>query len=87
MQNQYELENAKIKAENAELHTKSVESTANATIQYVEKIKYVDRWKEVKTNVYVTKTDDEKCVIDPGTRKSIRMLYNDSIEGRLPESP
>jgi hypothetical protein len=80
------IERAEVQAENARLASKSTEATLTSTIQYIEKIKYVDRWKEVKTNVYITSEADQKCVIDPATRKSIRMLYNGSIQGLVPEA-
>jgi hypothetical protein len=78
---------AETNAENARLSKKSADISTAAAIQYVEKIKYVDRWKEVKVDRYVTKDADNACVISDTTAANISGLYNDSIKGRVPSGP
>lgn len=71
----------------AELQTKSAKVDIQIVTEYVDKIKYVDRIKEVKTNVYVTKKDDIACVISPSTSHDIARMLNSASKGKIPEPP
>ena len=55
--------------------------------EYVDKIKYVHRIKEIKTNVYIKEKDDSACVISLDASNDIRMLINSASQGRLPDAP
>jgi len=52
--------------------------------KYVDKVKVVERIKEVPVNVYVDKIADERCVIDSKTSDNIRTLWNNAADGQLP---
>lgn len=69
-----------LKVEAAKIETKIV-------TEYIEKIKFVDKIKEVKTNVYVTQKDDSACVISAGASADIARLLNSASRGELPEPP
>ena len=71
----------------AELETKSAVVDTKIITEYVDKIKYVDRIKEIKTDVYITKEDDSGCVISASTSDSITRMLNDASKGILPETP
>lgn len=81
------LQIAQLNAQVAELKAKTAEVTVETVTKYVDKIKYVDRWKEVPVNVYIPKEADARCIINPDTASNIRMLYNSSNEGILPSAP
>jgi hypothetical protein len=88
---EHEFDNQKLvlaeqKALVEQYKTKSGEVTIEVQTKYVDKIKYVERIKEVPVNVYVTKEADAKCVIDPVTSDGIRLLLDSSIAGQLPKA-
>lgn len=83
-ESKYNIAQAEQKAENARLNAKSKEINQDVVIQYVDRIKYVTKWKEIPINVYIPKEADSKCVIDPSTGDYIRMLISTSIKGELP---
>jgi hypothetical protein len=58
-----------------------------ATIQYVDRIKIVEKIKEVPTNVYVTQKADIQCPIDLNTSVDIAKLLNSAIRGTVPNTP
>jgi hypothetical protein len=72
------------KVEISALKAKSAEINTETVIQYVDKIKIVEKIKEVKVNVYVTKEADSMCVIDPATGANITRLLNAAAVGKLP---
>lgn len=74
----------KQKAEIAVLQAKSSEVTIKTVVEYVDRIKYVDRLKEVPIEIYVTPKADSQCIIDDTTDRSIRVLYAASIKGIVP---
>lgn len=86
-ESKYAIEQAELKAENARLNAKSKEITQEVVVKYIDKIKYVTKWKEVPINVYVPAKADAKCIIDPDVSGSIRMLFTNSIKGDFPSSP
>lgn len=83
----WKLEDAKQQVEIALLRAKSAEVNVEVVTKYVDKIKYVEKIKEVPVNVYVDKEADLRCVINPNTSDNIRMLINSSLEGKLPDGP
>ena len=85
--NKYEKQSLIDKALIEELQTKSAIVNTKIVTEYIEKIKYVDRIKEVKTNVYITKKDDSACVISPSTSSDIARMLNSASKGKIPEPP
>lgn len=83
----YKLEQAETKAELQRLNAKSKDISHEVVIEYIEKIKYVDRWKEVPINVYIPEKANAQCIIDSNTGDTFRMLFNSSLEGQLPSTP
>lgn len=88
---QHEIDKSKIAiaqqaAQIAELKQKSAEVTVQTVTKFVDKIKYVDRIKEVPIVQYVPTKADTQCVIDPIVGDNIRLLYNSSLKGILPDS-
>jgi hypothetical protein len=63
------------------------EINQEVVVKYVDKIKYVTKWKEVPINVYVPVKADAQCIIDSSTASNIRMLYTNSIKGDFPTTP
>lgn len=55
-------------------------------IQFIDRIKVVEKIKEVPTYVYVTKENDAACRIDPDTASRIRMLLDSAAKGKVPGS-
>lgn len=74
-------------AEIAKLNAKSGEVTIETIIEYRDKIKYVEKIKEVPINVYIPTEADRACHIDDITGRNIRMLINSSNKGELPSAP
>lgn len=83
----WKLKNSEQQVEIAMLKAKSAEINVEIITKYVDKIKYVDRIKEIKVYEFITKEADVQCVISPSTSDNIRMLVNSSIKGELPGSP
>jgi hypothetical protein len=81
------IQQAEMKAENSKLNAKSKEINQEVVVKYVDKIKYVTKWKEVPINVYVPVKADAQCIIDSSTASNIRMLYTNSIKGDFPTTP
>lgn len=75
------------KVEISALKAKSSEITTETIIKYVDRIKIIDKIKEVPVNVYVTKEADSKCVIDRTTSSNLTRLLNAASEGRVPGTP
>lgn len=71
----------------AELKTKSAKIETKVITEYVDKIKFVEKIKEVKTNVYVTQKDDSACVISADASADISRLLNSAGRGQLPPAP
>lgn len=80
----YTKTEAKYKLEIAELAVKSANITTNTVIEYVDRIKIVDRIKEVPINVYINSTDDKMCNISTATSGNIIRLLNSASQGKLP---
>lgn len=66
------------------LSTKSKDSGVKIQKIYVEKIRYVDKIKEVPVIEYVDKEADGKCVIEPSVGIGIAKLLNAAAAGKLP---
>ena len=82
----YKLKQAENNAEMYRLNAKSKDITHDVVVKYIEQIKYVDRWKEVPINVYIPEKANNKCIIDTDTGNTFRMLFNNSLEGKLPST-
>jgi len=78
------LENA-LKVEKIEKAGEKINT--ETVIRYVDRVKIVEKIKEVKTNVYVTKETDNACVLDLGASRDIARLLNDSARGVVPRTP
>lgn len=68
----------------AEFREQASEVTIETVIKYVDRIKYVQKIKEVPVKVYITSESNDKCVIDSTTSNNIRMLLNSSNSGQVP---
>lgn len=75
------------KVEISALKAKSSEITTETIIKYVDRIKIIDKIKEVPVNVYVTKEADSKCVIDATDFNNITKLLNSTASGGIPQRP
>jgi len=82
----YKTQALKDKVLISELSAKSSQITTDTIVKYVDRVKVVEKIKEVPVNVYVTKETDSKCVIDAVSSNSIARLLNAASEGRVPES-
>lgn len=71
----------------AELKTKSAKIETKIITEYVDKVKFVEKIKEVKTNVYITQKDDSACVISAGASSDLARLLNSAGRGQLPAAP
>ncbi len=75
------LKDAATKIELAELRAKAGEITVETIIEYKDRIKYVEKIKEVPIDVYIPKEANSACVINDVTGANIRMLINTSNQG------
>jgi hypothetical protein len=82
----YTAKEIRTQLEIAELNIKSANITTKTVIQYVDKVKIVERIKEVPINVYVKSTDDKACVISPVASDNIVRLLNAASQGKLPDA-
>lgn len=80
----YEAEAAQLRFEIAEQTAMANRISTDVIVQYVDRIKIVEKIKEVKVITYVTQEDDVACRIDPSTASRIRMLLNTSAKGQVP---
>ena len=71
----------------AELKAKSEKINTETIVRYVDRIKVVEKIKEVKTNVYITKEADAACVIGTNTSRELTRMLNSSARGRIPDAP
>lgn len=74
-------------AEIALYKSKSSEITVTTVTKYVDRIKEVEKIKEVPIYVYVPSKADAACIIDDATSDSIRLLFNSTIKGKFPQTP
>ena len=73
-----ELElNAKIQSLNAQ----SKEISIKTITEYIDRIQYVDRWKEIQIDKFIPDVSNKACVIDSVTGSNIRLLINESHKG------
>lgn len=77
----------KAQVKDAERETKSEKVNTETVIRYVDRVKVVEKIREVKTNVYVTQETDRACVIGVGPSADIAILLNDSVRGIVPRAP
>ena len=82
----YEKQLAAGELQIAEMEKKSAKVDTQIVTEYVDRIKYVDKIKEIKTNVYVTEKDDSACSISSSSSSTISRLLNSASQGRLPDS-
>lgn len=70
-----------------QLEKKSADIGTVVVTKYIDRISVVEKIKEVKTNVYITKEADSQCVISPNISADITRLLNGSGQGVVPEPP
>ena len=78
---------AAARLEIAELKVQAGEVTFQTVTKYVDRIRVVEKIKEVKVIEYVSKEADAKCVIGVDTSDNIRLLLNNAAKGIVPPSP
>ena len=83
----YEKQLAASEIKIADMEKRSAKINTQIVTEYVDRIKYVDKIKEIKTNVYITEKDDSACIISPDASDSIRLLINSAAKGRIPDAP
>lgn len=74
---EYQVEIAALQVESAKINTEIV-------VKYVDKIKIVEKIKEVPVIEYVDRVADAACVITDDTANKIRNLLNNAAIGKLP---
>lgn len=74
---EYQVEIAALQVKSANINTKII-------IKYVDRIKIVEKIKEVPTIVYVDPAADAACVINKDTDKKIKNLLDNAATGKLP---
>lgn len=79
--NKYEAAKLVEQVKVAQRDTKSENVNVATVIRYVDRVRVVEKIKEVKTNVYVTKDADSACVIGPDVSSSVAKLLNESAKG------
>jgi hypothetical protein len=82
----WRLEQSTLQSEIALYKSRSVEITETVLTKYVDRVRVVEKIKEVPVNVYVTEKADQLCFISPSTSTNIRMFLDAASEGKLPQS-
>lgn len=80
----YEAEAAALRFEIAEQTAQANRISTDVIVQYVDKIKIVEKIKMEKVYVYVDKEADIACRIDPSTAGRVRLLLDSSAKGQVP---
>ena len=80
----YEAEAAALRLEIAVQTGLANAISTDVLVKYVDKIKIVEKIKEVPTYVYITKEADKNCRIDPATADGIRLLLDNAAKGQVP---
>jgi len=81
LQHEFEYQTAKQAEIISNLKLTAGKVDIKTVVEYKDKIQYVDRWKEVNVDHYITQEANSKCVIDTATSDNIRMLFNLSAKG------
>jgi hypothetical protein len=83
----YKIENAELIAKVAEYKTESGKVTTVVETKYVDKVRVIEKikiqYKDVYVDKFITKEDDDRCVINNG----FVVLHNQAASGNLPGTP
>lgn len=82
----WRLDQSVMQSEIAMYKSNATEISETVLTKYVDKIRYVEKIKEVPVNVYIPEKADQLCYISPVTSTNIRMFLNSAAEGKLPQS-
>lgn len=80
----YEAEAAALRLEIAVQTGLANAISTDVLVKYVDKIKIVEKIKEVPVETYVTSTDDAACKIDGPAAVRIRSLLDSAAKGQVP---